>query len=58
MVEVVGSKTYDDYARLLAKHNIAAERFLDGRNSLKSDILPVLELRLWHLRPLDLLLVP
>jgi len=44
MVEVVGSKTYDDYARLLAKHNIAAERFLMVGNSLKSDILPVLEL--------------
>jgi len=44
VVEVVGSKTYDDYARLLAKHHIAAERFLMVGNSLKSDILPVLEL--------------
>jgi len=44
MVEVVGSKTCDDYARLLAKHSIAAERFLMVGNSLKSDILPVLEL--------------
>ena len=44
MVEVVGSKTRDVYARLLAKHNIAPERFLMVGNSLKSDILPVLEL--------------
>ena len=44
MVEVVGSKTRDDYARLLAKHAIAPERFLMVGNSLKSDILPVLEL--------------
>ncbi len=32
MMEVVGSKTYDDYARLPAKHNIAAERFLMAGN--------------------------
>lgn len=44
MVEVVGSKTRDDYARLLSKHGVAPERFLMVGNSLKSDILPVLEL--------------
>jgi putative hydrolase of the HAD superfamily len=44
MVEVVDSKTRDVYARLLAKHRIVAECFLMVGNSLKSDILPVLEL--------------
>lgn len=44
MVEVVGSKTREVYAYLLAKHGIAPERFLMVGNSLKSDILPVLEL--------------
>ncbi len=43
-VEVVTDKTRDIYAALLAQHDLAPERFLMVGNSLRSDILPVLEL--------------
>ncbi len=43
-VEVVSHKTPETYAHILAKHEIAPERFLMVGNSLKSDVLPVLEL--------------
>ncbi len=43
-VEVVGEKTTATYARILRKYAIAPERFLMAGNSLKSDVLPVLEL--------------
>lgn len=43
-VEIVGQKTPETYARILKKFNITPERFLMVGNSLRSDILPVLEL--------------
>jgi putative hydrolase of the HAD superfamily len=43
-VEVVSDKTGESYARLLRRHSILPERFLMVGNSLRSDILPVLEL--------------
>jgi len=43
-VEIVGQKTPETYAHILKKLNIAPERFLMVGNSLRSDILPVLEL--------------
>ena len=41
-VEIVSQKTKETYQALLAKHDIAPDRFLMVGNSLKSDILPVL----------------
>jgi putative hydrolase of the HAD superfamily len=43
-VEVVADKTREVYAGILAQHNIEAARFLMIGNSMRSDILPVLEL--------------
>jgi putative hydrolase of the HAD superfamily len=43
-VEVVSTKTNESYAELFAKYRIPPSRFLMVGNSLKSDILPVLEL--------------
>ena len=43
-VEVVTEKTADVYRALLAKHEIAPERFIMVGNSLRSDILPVVSL--------------
>lgn len=43
-VEVVSAKTGATYDRLLKRHAIAPERFLMVGNSLRSDILPILEL--------------
>jgi len=43
-VEIVGQKIPETYARILENSNIAPERFLMVGNSLRSDILPVLEL--------------
>jgi putative hydrolase of the HAD superfamily len=42
--EVVSEKDDATYARLLARHAIAPERFLMVGNSLKSDIAPILRL--------------
>jgi putative hydrolase of the HAD superfamily len=42
-VEVVSHKTMDVYAAILARHGIAPGRFLMVGNSLRSDILPVIE---------------
>ncbi|MFV0382595.1 HAD family hydrolase [Paracoccus sp. (in: a-proteobacteria)] len=44
-VEIVADKTPATYARLLARHGIGPQRFLMAGNSVKSDVLPVLELR-------------
>lgn len=44
LVEIVSNKRPATYAELLARHGIAAERFLMVGNSLPSDILPVLEI--------------
>jgi len=43
-VEIVGQKTSEIYTRILGRSNVAPERFLMVGNSLRSDILPVLEL--------------
>ena len=43
-VEVVTEKTADVYRALLAKHNVAPQRFIMVGNSLRSDILPVVSL--------------
>jgi putative hydrolase of the HAD superfamily len=43
-IEVVSDKTQDAYARILKRRGIEAGRFLMVGNSLRSDILPILEL--------------
>jgi putative hydrolase of the HAD superfamily len=43
-VEIVGDKTTAIYRNLLERHRIQSQRFLMVGNSLRSDILPVLEL--------------
>ena len=43
-VEIVSEKDERTYARLLAKHGVDPDRFVMVGNSLKSDILPVLQL--------------
>jgi putative hydrolase of the HAD superfamily len=43
-VEIVGEKTAASYRAILERHRLNAERFLMVGNSLKSDILPVLEI--------------
>ncbi len=46
-VEVVSEKTTRVYADILARHRVPAERFLMVGNSVRSDVLPVLELGGW-----------
>jgi putative hydrolase of the HAD superfamily len=43
-IEIVSEKDVDTYRRVLARHDIAPERFIMVGNSVKSDILPVLAL--------------
>src|SRR5258706_3424830 len=43
-IEILSQKTYESYQRVLKRYSIAPERFLMIGNSLKSDILPILEL--------------
>ena len=43
-IEIVADKTPQSYAALLARHHIEPSRFLMIGNSLRSDILPVLEI--------------
>ncbi len=43
-VEVVSQKTRDSYQRILERYHIPPNRFLMVGNSLRSDILPVLEI--------------
>ena len=43
-VEIVAEKNPETYARILRRQNIAPDRFLMVGNSLKSDVLPVLDL--------------
>ncbi len=44
MVEIVSDKDAEIYSRLLARHGIAPQRFLMVGNSLRSDVLPVVEI--------------
>jgi putative hydrolase of the HAD superfamily len=46
-VEIVSDKTPDVYANILRKHGIDPSRFVMVGNSLRSDILPVVELGGW-----------
>jgi putative hydrolase of the HAD superfamily len=46
-VEVVSHKTADVYTSILSRHGIAADRFLMVGNSLRSDVLPVIEAGGW-----------
>ena len=46
-VEVVSRKTADVYSAILARHNIDPARFLMIGNSLRSDVLPVVEVGGW-----------
>jgi putative hydrolase of the HAD superfamily len=43
-VEIVQDKTAEDYRRLLERYGISPDQFLMVGNSLKSDILPVIEI--------------
>jgi putative hydrolase of the HAD superfamily len=43
-IEIVSQKTNQDYQRILERYSIPPERFLMVGNSLRSDILPVLDL--------------
>jgi putative hydrolase of the HAD superfamily len=43
-IEIISEKDTEVYRRLLARHGIAPEEFVMVGNSLKSDILPVLDL--------------
>jgi putative hydrolase of the HAD superfamily len=46
-VEVVSTKTPDVYEAILQRHHVAPDRFLMIGNSLRSDVLPVIELGGW-----------
>jgi putative hydrolase of the HAD superfamily len=46
-VEIVSHKTTDVYTSILARHGVAPERFVMVGNSLRSDILPVIEAGGW-----------
>ncbi|MGP9803977.1 HAD family hydrolase [Paracoccus sp. NSM] len=46
-VEILAEKTPEGYARILWAQDIAPERFLMAGNSMKSDVIPVLELGGW-----------
>lgn len=46
-VEIVSHKTKDVYTSILARYGVAAERFVMIGNSLRSDILPVVEAGGW-----------
>ena len=44
VIEVVSEKDTDTYLQILQKHNVPPQRFLMIGNSMRSDILPILEL--------------
>jgi len=46
-VEIVSHKTTDVYTSILSRHGVAPERFVMIGNSLRSDILPVVEAGGW-----------
>ncbi len=46
-VEILAEKSPESYARILRRQGIAAERFMMAGNSMRSDVLPVLELGGW-----------
>lgn len=43
-VEIVAEKDPSDYLGVLARHGVAADEFIMVGNSLRSDVLPVLEI--------------
>ncbi|MFN3274342.1 MAG: HAD family hydrolase [Paracoccus sp. (in: a-proteobacteria)] len=46
-VEILADKTPESYARVLWAQGVAGERFLMAGNSMKSDVIPVLDLGGW-----------
>ncbi|HZD10176.1 MAG TPA: HAD family hydrolase [Candidatus Binatia bacterium] len=46
-VEVLSHKRPQDYAEILARYDVAPERFLMVGNSMRSDVLPVVEIGGW-----------
>jgi len=46
-IEVVSHKTTDVYTSILARHGVAPDRFVMVGNSLRSDVLPVVEAGGW-----------
>ena len=46
-IEIVSDKTCDSYSALLSRHGILPARFLMVGNSLRSDVLPVIQLGGW-----------
>jgi len=46
-VEVVSDKTAEIYREILKRHQISPHRFIMVGNSLRSDVIPVLELGAW-----------
>lgn len=44
VIEIVSDKTSDAYLQILQRHKLSTDRFLMVGNSLKSDILPVLDI--------------
>ena len=43
-VEILADKTPEAYARVLSRHGVAPDRFMMAGNSMRSDVLPVVEL--------------
>lgn len=46
-VEILAEKSPEAYSRVLHRHGVSAEHFLMAGNSMRSDVLPVLELGGW-----------
>lgn len=46
-VEILADKTPEAYSRVLNSHGIAPDRFLMAGNSMKSDVIPVLQIGGW-----------
>lgn len=46
-VEILADKSTEAYARVLHRHGVAAKHFLMAGNSMRSDVLPALELGGW-----------
>ena len=46
-VEIVSDKKPETYARIFARHGVAAEEAVMAGNSMRSDVLPALEAGAW-----------
>ncbi|RJE80205.1 HAD family hydrolase [Paracoccus sp. JM45] len=47
VVEILADKTPEAYSRVMNSHGIAPDRFLMAGNSMKSDVIPVLDIGGW-----------